>query len=45
MKNTVGLEIRIKAYQYKSGGNLAFFDKIITQAGAICNKIGDDIFK
>ena len=51
VKNAVGLEIRIKAYQYKSGGNLAFFDKIITQAGAICNKIGDgeyqvnDIFK
>ena len=41
VKNTISVEIRIKAYQYKSTGNLPYFDKIITHSGAICKKIGE----
>ena len=41
VKNAISSEIRVKAYQYKSTGNLTYFEKIITHAHAICKKIGE----
>lgn len=38
---TMASEVKIKMIQYKNENNLAFFDKMITHAGILCEKVGE----